>query len=157
MRIGSGSSGSGTDNNRGNNPNGSSGAKADDNGHGYLISTMESIFKSHDDITYMVALNDKMKIIAQQGFLELHPSKLDILHVQASLMVNMSSVWSESMGTLDYVSASFDAKSEIMVMPVSRRLHLVAVLSYLQKKSLENTRLDILKQFKAIQNQIPRS
>jgi hypothetical protein len=68
-----------------------------------LSQAIDGIFRSYEDISYIAVLTDKLKIVAQKGFIELHPSKLHILHVQAGLLVNMSSVWSESLGSLDYI------------------------------------------------------
>jgi hypothetical protein len=109
---------------------------------------IDRVFQSHEDISYIAIVNDKLKVVAHRGFIELHPSKLQILHVQAALLVNMSSVWSESLGNLDYTCASFDSKSEIVALPLPNNMHLVAVLSFVHKKDLDNIRSDIVKQFR---------
>ena len=115
-----------------------------------LKQAIEEIFKTYEDISYIAIVSEKLKIIAQNGFIELHPSKLHILHVQAGLLVNMSSVWSESLGTLDYICASFDSRSEIIAMPLPNKMQLVAVVSSLHKKNHESIRLGIVNQFKSI-------
>ena len=114
-----------------------------------LGQAIDGIFSSYEDISYIAVLTDKLKIVAQKGFIELHPSKLHILHVQAGLLVNMSSVWSESLGSLDYICASFDSKSEIIAMPLPNKLQLVAVISSLHKKDLESIRRGIVERFKS--------
>lgn len=115
-----------------------------------LAKIIDNLFRSHEDLSYIAIVNDKLKVIAQKGFIDLHPSKLHILHVQAALLVNMSSVWSESLGRLDYTCASFDSRSEIIALPLPERLHLVAVLSSVHKKSLDSIREDIVRQFQSI-------
>jgi hypothetical protein len=117
---------------------------------GSLGRVVEGLFRSYEDISYIAIVDDKLKVILQRGFIELHPTKLHVLHVQASLLVNMSSVWSQSLGSLDYICASFDSKSEIMAMALPNRMHLVAVLSSVHKKSLESIRMDIIRQFRSI-------
>ena len=114
-----------------------------------LGQAIDGIFSSYEDISYIAVLTDKLKIVAQKGFIELHPSKLHILHVQAGLLVNMSSVWSETLGALDYICASFDSKSEIIAMPLPNKLQLVAVISSLHKKDLEGIRRGIVERFKS--------
>lgn len=117
---------------------------------GNLARIMGDLFRSHEDLTYIAVVSDKLNVIAQKGFIDLHPSKLHILHVQAALLVNMSSVWSESLGRLDYTCASFDSRSEIVAMPLPNRLHLVAVLSSIHKKSLDSIREDIVRHFRSV-------
>ncbi len=114
-----------------------------------LSRLIDNIFRSYEDISYIAIVNEKLKVIAQKGFIELHPSKLHILHVQAALLVNMSSVWSESLGNLDYICASFDSKSEIIAMRLPNKMQLVTVLSSVHRKNLENIRLGIVKQFRS--------
>lgn len=97
----------------------------------------------------MAVVNAKLKVLVQKGFIELHPSKLHILHVQAALLVNMSSVWAESLGRLDYICASFDSRSQIIAIPLPQNLHLVAVISSVHKKNLEAIRLEILKHLRS--------
>jgi hypothetical protein len=117
---------------------------------GNLGQIMERVFRSHEDISYIAIVNDKLEVITQEGFIELHPSKLHILHVQAALLVNMCSVWSESLGDLDYSCASFDSKSEIIGMRLPNKQYLVAVLSSIHKKNLENIRMDIVRKFSSV-------
>ena len=114
-----------------------------------LARSIEEVFSAYEDISYIAAVNSKLKIIAQKGFIELHPSKLHVLHVQAALLVGMSSVWSESLGKLDYTCASFNSKSEILVFPLSGDVHVVAVLSPTTKKSEDSLKQDIVAQFKS--------
>src|SRR5581483_6693250 len=94
-----------------------------------LTKSVERAFEAHDDISYIAAVNSKLKILSQKGFIDLHPSKIHVLHVQAALLIGMSSVWSESLGRLDYTSASFNSKSEILVFPVTDDVHVLALLS----------------------------
>jgi hypothetical protein len=121
----------------------------DDCGNDSLNQIIDRVFRSHEDISYIAIVNDKLKVLAHRGFIELHPSKLQILHTQAALLVNMSSVWSESLGNLDYTCASYDSKSEIVALPLSHRMHLVAVLSSVRKTDLDSIRLDIVRQFRS--------
>ena len=121
---------------------------SDDRASDNFSRIIDRVFQSHEDISYIAIVNDKLKVVAHRGFIELHPSKLHILHVQAALLVNMSSVWSESLGNLDYTCASFDSKSEIVALPLPNNMHLVAVLSFVHKKDLDDIRLDIVKQFR---------
>lgn len=114
-----------------------------------LSRAIEEIFSSFEDISYMAVVNDQLKIVVQKGFIDLHPSKLHILHVQAALLVNMSSVWSESLGKPDYICASFDSKSEILAMALPNKMQLVAVLSSLHKKDLGSIRLGIVNHFRS--------
>jgi hypothetical protein len=111
---------------------------------------IDQIFKRYEDISYIAVVSESLKVIAQKGFIDLHPSKLHILHVQAGLLVNMSSVWSKSLGTLDYICASFDSKSEIIAMPLRNKMQLVVVLSSVHKQSRENIRLGIVSLFKSV-------
>ena len=115
-----------------------------------LDQIIEEIFKLYEDVSYIAVVSEKLKVIAQKGFIDLHPSKLHILHVQAGLLVNMSSVWSESLGTLDYICASFDSRSEIIAMPLPNKMQLVAVLSLAHKEERENIRRGIVTHFKSI-------
>ena len=115
-----------------------------------LNQAIEEIFSSYEDISYIAVVSEKLKVVAQKGFIELHPSKLHILHVQAGLLVNMSSVWSESLGTLDYICASFDSRSEIIAMSLPNKMQLVAVVSSVHKKNRENIRLGIVNHFRSI-------
>ncbi|MCI0561807.1 MAG: hypothetical protein MN733_25250, partial [Nitrososphaera sp.] len=76
-------------------------------------------------------------------------------HVQAALLVNMSSVWSESLGNLDYICASFESKSEIIAMKLPNKMQVVAVLSSVHKKNLEGIRMGIVKQFRSLKSLKP--
>ena len=115
-----------------------------------LDRAIEEIFASYEDISYIAVISDKLKVVTQKGFIELHPSKLNILHIQAGLLVNMSSVWSESLGSLDYICASFDSKSEIIAMALPGNMQIVAVISSLHKKELDPIRHGIVNHFKSI-------
>jgi hypothetical protein len=115
----------------------------------FLTKAVERIFNDQEDISYIAAVNNKLKIIVQKGFIDLHPSKLHVLHVQAALLVGMSSVWSESLGRLDYTCASFNSKSEILVFPIDSEVHILAVLSPASKKDLDALKEQIVKQFKS--------
>lgn len=115
-----------------------------------LDRAIEEIFSLYEDISYIAVITDKLKVVAQKGFIELHPSKLHIMHIQAGLLVNMSSVWSDSLGSLDYICASFDSKSEIIAMAMPGKMQLVAVISSLHKKELDSVRHGIVKHFKSI-------
>ena len=116
-----------------------------------LNQAIEKIFNEYEDISYLAVVSEKLEIIVQKGFIDLHPSKLHILHVQAGLLVNMSSVWSESLGRLDYIAASFDSKSEIIAMPLPNKKQLVAVVSSIHKKNHETIRLGIVNRFKSME------
>lgn len=115
-----------------------------------LSRLIEEIFSMYEDVSYIAVVSEKLQVIAQKGFIDLHPSKLHILHVQSGLLVNMSSVWSESLGMLDYICASFDSKSEIIAMPLPNKMQLVAVLSLVHKENRENIRRGIVAHFKSI-------
>lgn len=109
---------------------------------------VEHVFDTYEDVSYIAAVNSKLKVLAQKGFLELHPSKIHILHVQAALLVGMSSVWSESFGTLDYTSASFNSKSEIVVFPIGPDVHVLAVLTPSTKKNMDIVKKEILQELR---------
>lgn len=100
----------------------------------YAKETFESaaseIFKEHEEISYLAIVDDMVKIIAQRGFLEVHPSKLEKFHIQALLMAKVCDVSSESFGTLQQVCATFNDKYEVVVMPLSKRLCAIAVLTH---------------------------
>ena len=115
-----------------------------------LKRVIDQIFSMYEDVSYIAVVSEELKTIVQKGFIDLHPSKLHILHVQAGLLVNMSSVWAESLGSLDYICASFDSRSEIIAMPLPSKMQLVAVISSLHKKNRENIRLGIVRHFKSI-------
>ena len=115
----------------------------------FLTKAVERIFSAQEDISYIAAVNNKLKIIVQKGFIDLHPSKLHVLHVQAALLVGMSSVWSESLGRLDYTCASFNSKSEILVFPIDNEVHILAVLAPASKKNLDALKEHIVRQFKS--------
>jgi hypothetical protein len=115
-----------------------------------LNRVIEELFRSYQDVSYIAVLSEKLQIVAQKGFIDLHPSKLHILHVQAGLLVNMSSVWSESLGTLDYICASFDSKSEIIAMPLPNKMQVVAVVSLVHKSDRESIRRAIVNQFASV-------
>ena len=115
----------------------------------FLTKAVERIFDTQEDISYIAAVNNKLKIIVQKGFIDLHPSKLHVLHVQAALLVGMSSVWSESLGRLDYTCASFNSKSEILVFPIDPETHVLAVLSPTNKKDLDLVKEQVVRQFKS--------
>ncbi|MEO9320083.1 MAG: hypothetical protein ABI361_05365 [Nitrososphaera sp.] len=114
-----------------------------------LTKSVERAFDAHEDISYIAAVNSKLKVLSQKGFIDLHPSKIHVLHVQAALLVGMSSVWSESLGRLDYTSASFNSKSEILVFPVTDDVHVLALLSPATKKNMDTVKQDIVHEFKA--------
>jgi hypothetical protein len=116
----------------------------------YVQETIEQLFSAHEDILYIAAVNDKLDVAMQKGLLDLHPSKLHMLHVQAALLVGMSSVWSESLGHLDYVSASFDAV-EVVVMALPDKMYLIAVISCAGNREPRGTKDNIVKQFRSIQ------
>jgi hypothetical protein len=109
---------------------------------------VERIFDTYEDVSYIAAVNSKLKVLAHKGFLELHPSKIHVLHVQAALLVGMSTVWSESLGRLDYTSALFNSKSEIVVFPISPDVHVLAVLTPTSKKDMDAVKREILHEFK---------
>src|ERR1051326_4944800 len=113
-----------------------------------LSQSMDRIFDSYEDISYIAAVNSKLKVLSQKGFLELHPSKMQVLHVQAALLVGMSSVWSENLGQLDYTCASFSSKSEIVVFPITNDVHVLAVLNHKAEKSMDAVKQDIARELK---------
>jgi len=115
----------------------------------FLTRAVERIFDSQEDISYIAAVNNKLKIIVQKGFIDLHPSKLHVLHVQAALLVGMSSVWSETLGRLDYTCATFNSKSEILVFPIDAETHILAVLSPTNKENPDALKEQIVRQFKS--------
>ena len=113
-----------------------------------LSQSMVRIFDSYEDISYIAAVNSKLKVLSQKGFLELHPSKMHVLHVQAALLVGMSSVWSENLGQLDYTCASFNSKSEIVVFPITSDVHVLAVLNHKAEKSMDAVKQGIARELK---------
>lgn len=97
----------------------------------------EEIFREHEEISYLAVVDDQVKIIAQKGFLEVHPSKLEKFHIQALLMAKVCDVSSESFGTLQQVCATFNDKYEVAVIPLSRRLCAIAVLTHAPQGTVE--------------------
>ena len=102
-----------------------------------------AIFKEHEEISYLSIVDDTVKIIAQKGFLEVHPSKLEKFHIQALLMAKVCDVSSESFGTLQQVCASFNDKYEVVVIPLSKRLCAIAVLAHAPQGKVELVGKDI--------------
>lgn len=111
---------------------------------------VDRIFKENENIAYMAVVDDEIKVIAHDGFLDLHPSKLEKLHIQAVMVVKMCSLWSEDFGRLNFVSAAFVDKYEILAVPLSKRLQVVAVLSHTTEENLRSLRASIITQFKSL-------
>jgi hypothetical protein len=122
--------------------------------NGYAIETLgqvvEQIFQTHREISYVAIIDEMAKVLFYKGFLEIHPSKLEKFHIQTALLVKVCSVSSESFGVLGHVTASFDARSDVMVVPLSRRLHIVIVAPHSAEISLQIIRHDIAQHFKAL-------
>jgi hypothetical protein len=122
--------------------------------NGYAIETMgqaaEQIFQMHREISYIAIIDEMVKVLVHKGFLEIHPSKLEKFHIQTALLVKVCSVSSESFGVLSHVTASFGAKSDMRVVPLSRRLHMVIVAPHSAEISLQIIRHDIASHFKAL-------
>lgn len=118
----------------------------------YAKETFESaandIFKEHEEISYLAIVDEAVKIIAQKGFLDVHPSKLEKFHIQALLMAKVCDVSSESFGKLEQVCASFNDKYEVLVIPLSRRLCAIAVMTHAPKGTPELVGKDIKSRLK---------
>lgn len=112
--------------------------------------TLARIFNAHGEVSYIAVMNDKLGVVAQKGFLDFHPSKLEKLHVQAALLVKMCSVWAESFGNFDYACASFMATYEVMVAPLSEKLQMLVVVQHKPGINLKAIKDDIAAFFKSV-------
>jgi hypothetical protein len=114
---------------------------------GYATETLEQvteqIFEKYREISYIAIIDEAAKVVAQRGFLELHPAKLDKFHIQTALLVKVCSVSAESFGTLDHVTASFGSKSNAMIVPISRKFHMAIVLPHSAEISMQIIRHEI--------------
>lgn len=111
---------------------------------------LERIFSKNENIAYMAILDNDVNVVAQKGFLDMHPSKIEKLHIQALMLAKMTALWSEDFSRVDFVGASFVNKGEIMVIPLSKRLQVVAVLSYVTDENLRVLKESIVAQFKSL-------
>lgn len=111
---------------------------------------IDRIFKANENIAYMAVVDDEIKVIAHKGFLDLHPSKMEKLHIQATMLVKMCSLWTEDFGKLNFVGANFLDKYEILAIPLSKRLQAVAVLSHATEENLKALKESIAAQFKSL-------
>ena len=118
----------------------------------YAVETLEQmaeqIFQGHEEISYIAVVDDMAKVIVEKGFLEMHPSKLEKFHIQTALLVKVCSVSAESCGLLDYVTTSFNSKTNAMVVPFSRKFHVVIVAPHSAEISMQIVRHDISSHFK---------
>jgi hypothetical protein len=111
---------------------------------------LERIFANNENIVYIAVLDNDVSVIAHKGFLDIHPSKMEKLHIQALMLAKMTSLWAEDFGRVDYVGASFVNKGEVIVIPLSKRLQAVAVLSYVTDENLKRLKETIVAQFKSL-------
>lgn len=111
---------------------------------------IDRIFDANESIAYMAVVDDDIKVIAHKGFLDIHPSKMEKLHIQATMLVKMCALWSEDFGRVEFVGASFIDKYEIMAIPLSKRLQAVAVLSHVTEENLKSLKKSIATQFKSL-------
>ena len=118
----------------------------------YAVETLgqmaEQIFQGHKEISYIAIVDEMAKVIVQKGFLEVHPSKLEKFHIQTALLVKVCSVSAESFGLLDYVTASFNSRTNAMIVPLSRKFHMVIVAPHSAEISMQIIRHDISSHFK---------
>lgn len=118
----------------------------------YAVETLgqmaEQVFQGHREISYIAIVDEMAKVIVQKGFLEVHPSKLEKFHIQTALLVKVCSVSAESFGLLDYVTASFNSRTNAMIVPLSRKFHMVIVAPHLAEISMQIIRHDISSHFK---------
>ncbi len=115
-----------------------------------FVQAIERIFQANENIAYMAVVDDEIKVIASKGFLDLHPSKMEKLHIQAAMLVKMCSLWTEDFGKLNFAGANFLDKYEILAIPLSKRLQAVAVLSHATEANLKALKESIAAQFKSL-------
>jgi hypothetical protein len=108
----------------------------------------EQIFQGHREISYIAIVDEMAKVIVQKGFLELHPSKLEKFHIQTALLVKVCAVSAESFGLLDYIAASFNSRTNAMIVPLSRKFHMVIVAPHSAEISMQIIRYNISSYFK---------
>ena len=113
-----------------------------------LEQVADSIFQAHQGVSYLAIMDHNLATLVQKGFLDLHPSKLKKFHIQTALVIKVCAVSSESFGTLDHVTASFNSTYKVMVVPLSARLHMVVVAPHGTDDALEKVRLNIISRFK---------
>lgn len=111
---------------------------------------IDRIFRTNENIAYMAVVDDEIKVIAHKGFLDLHPSKLEKLHIQATMLIKMCSLWTEDFGRLNFAGATFLDKYEILAIPLSKRLQAVAVLTHVTEENLKALKESITTQFKSL-------
>ena len=112
--------------------------------------TLVRIFHAHEEVSYIAVMNDKLGVVAQKGFLDFHPAKLEKLHVQAALLVKMCSVWAESFGNFDYACASFMSTYEVMVAPLSEKLQMLVVVPHKPGINLKAIKDDVAAFFRSM-------
>lgn len=111
---------------------------------------LERIFSKNENIAYIAILDNDVNVVAHQGFLDMHPSKIEKLHIQTLMLVKMSALWAEEFGRVDFLGASFVNKGEIMAVPLSKRLQAIVVLSYATEENLRLLKESIVAQFKSL-------
>lgn len=111
---------------------------------------LEQIFARNESIAYIAVLDNDVKVVAHKGFLDMHPSKIEKLHIQTLMLVKMSALWAEEFGHVDFVGASFVNKGEIVAIPLSKRLQAIVVLTYVTEENLRKLKENIVAQFKSL-------
>jgi hypothetical protein len=111
---------------------------------------LKKVFAKNENIAYIAVLDNDVNVIAHEGFLDMHPSKIEKLHIQALMLAKMTALWAEDFGHVDFVGASFVNKGEIMAIPLSKRLQAVVVLSYVTEENLRLLKESIIAQFKSL-------
>lgn len=111
---------------------------------------LEQIFARNESIAYIAVLDNDVKVVAHKGFLDMHPSKIEKLHIQTLMLVKMSALWAEEFGHVDFVGASFVNKGEIVAIPLSKRLQAIVVLTYVTEENLRKLKESIVAQFKSL-------
>jgi hypothetical protein len=111
---------------------------------------LERVFTENENIAYIAVLDNDAKVVAHRGFLDMHPSKIEKLHIQTLMLVKMSALWAEEFGHVDFIGASFVNKGEVVAIPLSKRLQAVVVLTYVTEENLRKVKETIAAQFKSL-------
>lgn len=111
---------------------------------------LEHIFAENESIAYIAVLDNDVKVVAHMGFLDMHPSKIEKLHIQTLMLVKMSALWAEEFGHVDFIGASFVNRGEVVAIPLSKRLQVIVVLTCVMEENLRKLKQTITSQFKSL-------
>lgn len=115
-----------------------------------FVQALDRIFAKNENIVYIAILDNDVNVVAHKGFLDMHPSRIEKLHIQVLMLTKMSALCAEDFGCVDFVCASFVNKGKIMAIPLSKRLQAVVVLSYVTEENLRRLKESIVGQFKSL-------